>query len=227
MKKMSLILSVVILLVFIIPSNKVYAQKEVYIYEDSLCKYAEKLEQLNKEFGTSYVLSPMQSISMKSLEKFITSMTIEEFETYVRKAHEKSLASGVPTSDLIDTSPNDYEENSNRSIQDTPYLATQRCVTDSIYGGIDVQNYFYITIYTNYVNGQYIYVSNYSSSGAVINHYPGYEVYGSYGVLGGNNTYIDVTYSCARRITELIVDMTIHTITVRYVAGQGDYWPTT
>ena len=53
---MSFILSVVILLVFIIPSNKVYAQKEVYIYEDSLCKYAEKLEQLNKEFGTSYVL---------------------------------------------------------------------------------------------------------------------------------------------------------------------------
>ena len=134
-------LCIVVFLAFIIP-GKTYAHKVSLSSEDTMKPYSERLEALNAELGTSYIFSPAQGYTMGDLEEFITSMSLDEFEQYVRDAHEGALLNEV-RDDAISTGEPCLEviTSVHRLNRDTPWLATQRWVTDPVYGGMDSQNY--------------------------------------------------------------------------------------
>ncbi|MBD5533864.1 MAG: hypothetical protein HDQ98_17005 [Lachnospiraceae bacterium] len=53
--------------------------------------YENELQKLNEELGTDYQLSPTGDDTYEDMVAFYTSMTIEEFDTYIREAHEKEI----------------------------------------------------------------------------------------------------------------------------------------
>ena len=53
--------------------------------------YENELQKLNEELGTDYQLSPTGDDTYEDMVAFYTSMKIEEFDTYIREAHEKEI----------------------------------------------------------------------------------------------------------------------------------------
>lgn len=53
--------------------------------------YENELQNLNEELGTDYQLSPTGDDTYEDMVAFYTSMTIEEFDNYIREAHEKEI----------------------------------------------------------------------------------------------------------------------------------------
>lgn len=57
--------------------------------ENPLAPYEAELERLNEELGKKYQLSPTGDDTYEEMVAFFTSMTIEEFEAYIREAYRK------------------------------------------------------------------------------------------------------------------------------------------
>lgn len=57
--------------------------------ENPLAPYEEELERLNEELGKKYQLSPTGDDTYEDMVAFFTSMTMEEFEAYIREVFRK------------------------------------------------------------------------------------------------------------------------------------------
>lgn len=194
---------------------------------DKMKPYIEKLKELNAEYGTEYDFLTSSDESYEDFVNRITSMSIEDFEKSFREAYLTDCQCSNFSEECFKVATCEITEDSTYDVygtRDTPYLTTQRYIYEPISGGLDAQNYFYINIYTNYVNGHYIYTTNCLTSGSVINQYPGLKVLSYTSTLGPDNTYVEVSYTCCRALSDTFVNTVLIYQTLRYYAGTGDMW---
>ena len=62
----------------------VSANETIHSFSD----YEEKLNNINKELGTDYVMVPSNDFTQDQMESFYCSMTMEKFEQYILSAYE-------------------------------------------------------------------------------------------------------------------------------------------
>lgn len=69
----------------------IYRKPNKSVHGADLAIYENELQKLNEELGTHYQLSPTGDDTYEDMVAFYTSITIEEFDAYIREAHEKEM----------------------------------------------------------------------------------------------------------------------------------------
>lgn len=174
--------------------------------------YRKKLEELNEELGTNFILDENPEFISHSESLSFGKMTIEEFEEYVRGVYAKEFCSQDKTTCFYE-SDEDYKD---VQMRDNPVMTTQKWYYDSL------GNYLFIEALTMYTNGAYRYVSGLSSYGYSIVAYPAFEIQSASYEFIDNYSKVTLSTMCYKKINENTYWLAIYYPQVTFVAGTGD-----
>lgn len=182
------------------PSNISYAAEK-----NALELYELKLEELNTEFKTKYRLQPNSGETYQNMINFYLSMSIDEFESYIRTIHTNML-NGNSTK-----MPNTPQTTSISSYQQISYYDGAN--------GLTIR----ANISTNNATKTYVDITDY---GRIATHYPYYEpIRGLFTYYFSSDKKIATCiYTCGKYIGSNLTDGVSYSIKCKYNANniQGD-----
>lgn len=183
-------------------------------YDRLLESYQSVLDSLNIELGTDYVMSPSEGVSYDQMVEFYNEMTLDEFEQYIRNAHEAEKEI-----DKTIKKPTEMRADSPTTSRST--LVQQKyCYS--------LSNYLYIKAYmTKNTSRKTIYTGTIASAGGSISAYPGYKVKSYTKSFSTDSSSVNVSYKCTKYLSENLISASLYTINVTYKAGGGNVYPTT
>lgn len=183
-------------------------------YANKMAPYEQKLNEINKELGTDYEFAYSDGdIPEKEIINFYTSMSIDEFDAFIRDAiNEDNILS-----QKMETQEYEYVYNLNPNPYGMKY--DQKYYYDGLhYVGLqttyDVRNF--ITVYTS--------ADRWYDSGS-LGKYPYFSPYYCNTGLRNNNRSIYCVYDCQRFIAAGVKQPATVQIKVTFNVGEGDLYP--
>lgn len=195
----------------------VFSSSFVTAETDSIQLYKDKLEEINTELGTNYRIPDADEVTVTGktyaeLEAFYQAMDLKEFENYIHELHAENDQTRVidivqpmgPTSEITPSASDSiqyyYYSSSNNN-----YLALYTKVIIS--GGVT---------YYNSVTG---YGYNSPARG-----YPYYVPFNMSYSVSSDSRKLTCSYSCAKYISQYIIDNINYTLRVTFTAGGGSLY---
>lgn len=173
--------------------------------EDDSCllqPYEEELEKLNEEWGTNYKIQVENACSEQEMIEYFTSMSLEEFEEYIKGVHEADMA-GIKT------------ETEERNINDK-----LRSLTYSQYAYYDGNNALRIQAEINTSSSGVKTYDSIPSYGYVQDHYPYYDPrIGATFTFSSDRKIATGRFKCIKYIGKNITDGVYYTITCKFNAA--------
>lgn len=178
--------------------------------ENVMEPYEEKLNQINQELGTDLRFNAEDEVSISQMEQFYTSMSLEEFDVYIRNAiknaqnYDKDLGTDIKNESGIEPLEETVE---------------QRYIYDTVH-------YIYVKINTNVEHGVRTYTAFHgagdnNSQGS----YPYYSLTSYVANFSENKKVLYCNFSCYRYIAPNICDTYATPILVNFKAGGGNVYP--
>lgn len=175
--------------------------------KDPIYKYQVKLQQLNDELGLNYELTPSPGCTYEDMVNYYTSMTLGEFEQYIRSAYE------VGKSNNIEQAP---YENESLLYEYSTYSAELQQFKAYFYS----PNYLYIYAYVDTYNGNRLFTGTIDRWGSTSGdtYIPYYFAYGFNSSFSGDMRSVTCIYSCSKYIAKNLTDGVAYTITCTFYA---------
>ncbi|GFI04222.1 hypothetical protein IMSAGC005_03074 [Lachnospiraceae bacterium] len=178
--------------------------------ENVMEPYEEKLNQINQELGTDLRFNAEDEVSISQMEQFYTSMSLEEFDVYIRNAiknaqnYDKDLGTDIKNESGIEPLEETVE---------------QRYIYDTVH-------YIYVKVNTNVEHGVRTYTAFHgagdnNSQGS----YPYYSLTSYVANFSENKKVLYCNFSCYRYIAPNICDTYATPILVNFKAGGGNVYP--
>lgn len=182
--------------------------------EDVMEPYEEKLDQINQELGTNFKFNNEGELSKTEMEQFYTSMSVDEFDVYMRNAIEKAQNM---SNCLGEDARNDW--NIDSGIQLMELTTEQRYIYDTAH-------YLYVSVNINTEHGVTTYTAFHGAgdSGSQ-GSYPFYRVDSYVASLSENSKILSCNFSCFKCIAPNVSNTYATPILVNFKAGGGNVYP--
>lgn len=186
--------------------------------EDELYRYRETLEKINEELGTHYSFPTQEQLkaenkSYNDLINFYTSMGINDFIKYVKKAYRNERL-GI-------YSRLNYAQNMEDSISTVAYDKIQRFYYDSKWN-----NCFYIdsTLYSADGKERYASINHYGYNNST---YPCYKPTSMTHSKSSDCTEVTCIFKCVKYVAKNLIEGVTCTLKVTFRASSGNVYATT
>lgn len=178
--------------------------------ENVMKPYEEKLNQINQELGTDLKFNVEDEASISQMEQFYTSMSLEEFDAYIRNA----IKNAQNYDKKFETDIKNESE-----IEPLEETVEQRYIYDTVH-------YIYVKVNTNVEHGVRTYTAFHgagdnNSQGS----YPYYSLTSYVANFSENKKVLYCNFSCYRYIAPDICDAYATPILVNFKAGGGNVYP--
>lgn len=179
---------------------------------DTLKMYNEKLADINEKLGTQYKIPTREELTatdmtFQELIDFYTTMTLEEFETYILEMHTKNMSDNETRVQSIIVADGSASARATETEQYYYYSSTNKNYFTLKSKIVTVNNVAY---YNSFVNAGY----NSKATG-----YPYYVPNSISYSVSNDSRQMTVSYYCAKYISATLIDTGYYTIAVTYTAG--------
>ena len=182
--------------------------------ENVMEPYEEKLDQINQELGTNFKFDDEGELSKSEMEQFYTSMSVEEFDVYIRNAIKKEQNIG----DFFGADTrNDWNIDSGIELMEVS--KEQRYIYDTVH-------YLFVDVNINTEHGVTTYTAfkgagDSGSQGS----YPFYRVKSCAANLSEDCKILSCNFSCYQYVAPNIYNTYDTPILVSFRAGGGNVFP--
>lgn len=209
MKKVKKIISSMAMTSLIIFSQSMSALAS----ENVMAPYEEKLEQINQELGTDFKFNTEGELSKSEMEQFYTSMSVDQFDQYIRDAIREAEDNHLDSSTTVV-----HDKNSEFSLMES--RTQQKYIYDTVH-------YIFVDVSINTEHGVTTY-TDYHGAGdnGSQNSYPYYSLSSYVASFSDNKKVLNCNFSCIKYIAPNVSNTYTTPILVYFTAGGGDVSPT-
>ena len=183
-------------------------------------KYENSLEKINRKLGTSFAFATETELrrigeSIDSQKDFITTMSLDEFESYITDLYYKDHKS-KETQGINQLSKTVFSKNR------LPVNKVMKTVNSQQFYFYDKVHWFELNTKVVTINNVVYYNSFISAKTGLdlTNSYPQYQSYNTSHTISADSRKMTVTYYCTKYMSQYITDGTSYSIPVVFTAGK-------
>lgn len=175
-----------------------YAQD---VSSDPLQPYEDRLEELSTELGTDLAIVAPEDGTIEDAIDFYSSMSMDEFDSYVKDAYEEAESLDVVTEEYVS------EESSSL---DVAPLASIAYYQKYFYNSGNTNNYLYVRAYVNSDTSKY--TGEVYDIGSVQKSYPSYKCKSASYSFSSNKKTITCNYRVTKYLSSTLIETTTKNI---------------
>ena len=185
-----------------------YAQD---VSSDPLQPYEDRLEELSTDLGTDLAIVAPEDGTIEDAIDFYSSMSMDEFDSYVKDAYEEAESLDVVTEEYVS------EESSSL---DVAPLASIAYYQKYFYNSGNTNNYLYVRAYVNSDTSKY--TGEVYDIGSVQKSYPSYKCKSASYSFSSNKKTITCNYRVTKYLSSTLIETTTKNISCTFIANGGN-----